>query len=754
MTQSINDANAQTAGDNGIGGGGVTRRQFIGSMAALTLGISLRTGTVFAAPNDVMHAPGAAGFEPNAFIRIGGDGRVTVVSSYLEMGQGTFTGIATLAAEELDVDLTQIEVIAAPADASRFMNPVLAKRGYQVQGTGGSTAMAGAWSQMRQAAATARAMLVSAAAKRWKVEPGSLVVEHGTIVHAASGQRAGYGAFVTDAARQPVPANAPLKVSAAFRLIGQPTTRRVDIPAKVNGSAVYTQDIKLPGMLVAVVAHPPRLWGKVRQIDATKAKAIPGVIAVVPFDGDENVQGGVAVLAKNTWIARQGRDALSITWDDTHALSLGTQEQSRQYRALADTPGPTALKRGTVLDTAPDGGKVIEAVYELPYLAHAAMEPMNCLVHLHADKCEIWNGEQWHTADQHAAAQELGFKPEQIAITQLYAGGSFGRRANPRSDYVREAVRIARAARAQGIDAPVKMVWMREDDMRAAQYRPMTLHKLKIVVDRAGKLVSWHQVLVGQSFTKPKTADAIDRSLVEGATSVRYEIPNLQIDQRIPADIAVPTQWMRSVGHTHAAFVHETLIDEAARAAGTDPYLYRRAMLASHPRERAVLDLAASQAQWRAPLKAGAAGERRGRGIAFQVAFNTYVAQVAEVTVRADGSFSVDRVVCAVDCGVAINPDVIASQMEGGIGFGLSFLRQAIHLENGHVVEGNFNDYPVLRMNGMPRVEVHIVPSHEAPTGVGEPGVPPAAPAVVNALTMATGIQIRTLPLGDAIRAS
>ncbi|WP_429492713.1 molybdopterin cofactor-binding domain-containing protein [Paraburkholderia sp. RAU6.4a] len=730
--------------------GGVNRRQFLAGMTALTLTISFRSGTVLAAPKGVVPET----FEPNAFIRISADGRVTVVSSYLEMGQGTFTGIATLAADELDVDPQHVDVVAAPADASRYTNPVLAKRGYAVQGTGGSSAMAGAWSQMRQAAATARAMLVSTAAKRWKVEQGSLTVENGTIIHVASGRRAGYGAFVADASREPVPTNVAVKQARAFRLIGQPTTRRVDVPAKVDGSAIYTQDIKLPGMLVAVVAHPPRLWAKVRYVDASKAKAIPGVVAVVQLDGDDNVQAGVAVLAKNTWVARQGRDALSITWDDTHALSLGSDALSKQYRALADTPGPTAMMHGTVLEKAPDGGKLIEAVYEQPYLAHAAMEPMNCVVYLHADRCEIWNGEQWHTADQHAVAQELGFKPGQVTITQLYAGGSFGRRANPRSDYVREAVRIARATRAQGIDAPVKMVWMREDDMRATQYRPMTVHKVRIVVDRSGKLVSWHQVIVGQSFTKPKTPDAIDRGLVEGATSIRYDIPNIRIDQHIPDNVAVPTQWLRSVGHTHAAFVNETMIDEAARAAGQDPYRFRCSMLVSRPRERAVLDLAADKAGWQAPLRAGAVGERRGRGIAFQFAFGTYVAQIAEVTVKSDGSFSVDRIVCAVDCGFAINPNVIAAQMEGGIGFGLSFLRQAIRLDNGRILEGNFNDYPVLRMNGMPRIEVHIAPSHEAPTGVGEPGVPPAVPAVVNALAMATGTVIRTLPLGDAISAS
>jgi isoquinoline 1-oxidoreductase/isoquinoline 1-oxidoreductase beta subunit len=720
-------------------------------MAGLTLAISFGGGIAVAAspkrPQDVS-------FEPNAFIRIGADGSVTVVSSYLEMGQGTFTGIATLAADELDVSMDKVQVVAAPADAARYLNPVLAKHGYKVQGTGGSTAMAGAWNQMREAAAAARMMLLAAAAKRWKVDASTLKVEDGVIIHTQSDRRAGYGDFVEDAAHEPVPANVSLKPATAFRLIGQQKSRRVDVPAKVNGSAIYTQDIKLPGMLVAVIAHPPRLWARVHQIDATKAKAIPGVVAVLEIPGDDEVQGGVAVLAHNTWIARQGRDALTINWDETHALSLDSKDIFEQFRTLADKPGIVAAKRGTPFGEAPSGGRVIEAVYEQPYLAHATMEPMNCLVHLHDDRCEIWNGEQWHTADQTAAAKELGYQPGQVSITQLYAGGSFGRRANPRSDYVREAVRIARIARIHGITSPVKMVWMREDDMRAAQYRPLTVHKVKLALDNSGNLVSWAQTVVGQSFSKRKSPNAIDHSLLEGSEDIPYDIPNFSVTQHNPDNVRVPTQWLRSVGHTHAAFVGETLMDEAARAAKRDPYQFRRAMLSKQLRHRAVLDLAAEKANWLAPLPPSSTGARRGRGIALQRAFGTHVAQVAEVTVQKDGSFTVDRVVCAVDCGVVINPDIVRAQAEGGIGFGLSFLRQAITLDRGRVQQGNFNDYPVLRLNGMPTVEVHIVTSTEPPTGIGEPCVPPIAPAVANAIAAATGTSIRSLPLTDDIRLS
>lgn len=725
----------------------LSRRQFLGGMAAFTLAVGFPGGLAVAASLD----PAKLAFTPNAFIRVGADGTITVVSAYLEMGQGTFTGLATLAAEELDVPMDRVTVVPAEADAKRYVNPKFASFGWTIQATGGSTSMAGAWTQMREAAAAARAMLLSAAAKKWKVDASTLRVEDGVIVHAPSGRRAGYGQFVADAAREPVPARVVVKQPADFKLIGRPKTRRVDIPAKVNGSAIYTQDIKLPDMLVAVVAHPPRLWGKVRHVDASKARAIPGVVAVVQVPGDDDIQGGVAVLARNTWVARQGRDALKITWDDSRAFALSSDDIVRQFRAQADQPGVIAKQRGTVLSGAPSGGKYLEAVYEQPYLAHATMEPLNCLVHLHADRCEIWNGEQWHTGDQMFAAKELGLKPEQVTINQLYAGGSFGRRANPDSDYVREAVRIARAARAQGITAPIKLVWMREDDMRAGYYRPLTVHKVRVALDKSGNLVSWNHDVVGQSFMKLPSPASVDPVLVEGSADIPYAIPNFKVTQHAPK-LAVKTQWMRSVGHTHAAFVGETMMDEAARAAGKDPYQFRRALLADKPRHRGVLDLAAQKAGWSAPLAAGAPGTRRGRGIALQFAFGTYVAQVAEVTVAPDGAFTVDRVVCAVDCGAVINPDIVAAQAEGGIGFGLTFLRAAITIDKGRVKQGNFNDYPVLRMSGMPPVEVYTVPSKEAPTGIGEPGVPPIAPAVANALAAATGATLRSLPLGDTLR--
>jgi isoquinoline 1-oxidoreductase/isoquinoline 1-oxidoreductase beta subunit len=735
-----------------------SRRQFLGGLGALTLvfgaGGIAQAANPAATPLPGPAPSGAAPFAPNGFIRVGADGQVTVLSSYLEMGQGTFTGLATLAAEELDVAPDQVRVIAAPADASLYANPVFAKMGMRIQGTGGSSAMAGAWTQMREAAATARAMLVAAAAQQWGVAPSALTVASGVVTDPATGRHATYGDLAAAASALPVPTTVVLKAPAAFTLIGRTGVKRVDVPEKVNGTAIYTQDIKLPGMLVAVIAHPPRLWARPQTVDATAARAIPGVVAVVEVPGDDEVQGGVAVLARNTWVARQGRDALRITWDDTNALALSSHEIESRFRKLADQPGLVAVDRGHVVATAPAGGKLIEAVFAQPYLSHAPMEPMNCVVHAQPGRCDIWNGEQFPTVDQLHVAAELGLKPDQVFITQLYAGGSFGRRANPKSDYVREAARVAKAAAAQGISVPIKLVWMREDDMRAAQYRPLTVHKVVAAVDADGTLVSWHQRVVGQSFMPGVAPGKLDDSLVEGAADMPYAIPNFRVEQHNPGDIAVPTQWLRSVGHTHSAVAGETMIDRAARAAGKDPYQFRRAMLAHGSRDLGVLDLVAEKSGWSTPLAQGAPGEKRGRGIALQQSFGTYVAQVSEVTVRPDGTFSVDRVVCAVDCGLPVNPEIIATQMEGGIGFGLSFLRQAITLEGGKVTQGNFNDYPVLRMSGMPLVEVHIVPSAEVPTGVGEPGVPPAAPSVLNAIAAATGVAVDTLPLGDAVRLS
>ncbi len=727
----------------------VSRRGFLQGIGGLTLGLQLLPGlskTATAAPTS---------WTPNAFLRIGTDNTVTVIAKHLEMGQGSYTGLATLVAEELGADWDKVFVEGAPADVKLYANPAMG-----VQGTGGSTAMASSFEQMRHAGATAKAMIVSAAAARWNVSADTIAVKRNMVTHSASRRSATFGELAEDAAKQAVPQNVRLKDAKDFELIGKPRLARKDSAAKTDGSAIFTQDFKLPGMLVAVVAHPTRFGATVKSFDATKAKAVPGVVDVVKFDAaDSHGFCGVAVLAKNTWAARQGRDVLEVQWDDTHAFKLSSEEVLAQYKAAAKTEGLIAGKKGDVGAALANPARLIEAEYEFPYLAHAAMEPLNCLVKLSADRCEIWNGEQWQTGDQGLVAQFLGLKPQQVFLMQLYAGGSFGRRANPFSDYVLESVAIAKAAREKGLDVPVKMVWTREDDMRGGYYRPMNVHRARVALDGDGKLVAWHERIVGQSIMKGTAFEAfmvkngVDPTSVEGAADLPYDCANLQVELHTPATAGVPIQWWRSVGHSLTGFSTEGLIDEAAIAAGKDPLAFRLGLLSKYPRHRTVLQLAAEKAGWGKPMKQGPNGEKRGRGIAVHESFNTFVAHVAEVTVKGDGSLKVDRVVCAVDCGVAINPDVIKSQMEGGIGFGLAAaLHGEITFTDGAVQQGNFDRYQVLRMNEMPVVEVHIVPSTEKPTGVGEPGVPPVAPAVANAIFAATDKRIRKLPIGNQLK--
>lgn len=719
----------------------VSRRHFLQAGIGLTLAIYLPLGRA-ASP---AAKPGKAGsaaamsetFEPNAFVRIGEDNLVTVIVKHLEMGQGTYTGLPTLVAEELDADWSQIKVEGAPADAKLYNNLFWGP----TQGTGGSTAIANSFEQMRKAGASARAMLVAAAAAEWQVPADSIQVKKGVVSHAASNRKASFGDLAAKAAAQEVPAEVKLKNPKDFVYIGKNVARK-DSKAKINGTAQFTQDVRLPGMLTAVVAHAPRFGAKLKSFDGARAKAVKGVVDVVA------IPTGVAVLAKDFWSAKKGRDLLTVAWDESQAFKLGTDEIFSQYRILAHTPGAVAHRTGDAEKSIGRAAKRLEASFEFPYLAHAAMEPLDCVVKLDRDSCEVWNGDQSQTADQNAIAQATGLKPEQVKINTLYAGGSFGRRANPDSDYVLEAVHIAKAI---GGKAPVKMVWTREDDMRAGWYRPLFYHTLRAGLDADGNLVGWQHRLVGQSiitgtpFEGAMLKDGVDATSVEGAANLPYAIPNMLVDLHSPK-LPVPVQWWRSVGSTHTAFSTEVFIDEVAHAAGKDPYQFRRGLLKDHPHHRGVLELAAQKSGWDKALPQRD-GVRRGRGIALHESFNTYIAEVAEVTVQPDGSFSVDRVVCAVDCGMAINPSIIRAQMEGGIGFGLTAaLYGAITLKEGRVEQSNFNDYPLLRMHEMPRVEVHIVPSVANPTGVGEPGVPPIAPAVANALFAATGKRLRKLP--------
>ncbi|MBV8657902.1 MAG: xanthine dehydrogenase family protein molybdopterin-binding subunit [Burkholderiales bacterium] len=677
--------------------------------------------------------------EANAFVRIASDNSVTVIAKHVEMGQGTYTGLATILAEELDADWAQVKVEGAPADAKRYNN----LNWGPVQGTGGSSAMANSWMQMRQAGATARALLVNAAAQQWKIPADQIVVSKGVVSDKAGKHHAHFGELVAVASTLEVPKDVKLKDPKDFTLVGKHAPRK-DSADKTTGRAKFTQDVQFPGLLTAVVAHPPRFGAKVKSFDATAAKQVRGVVDVVA------IETGVAVLAKGYWQAHKGREALKVDWDESGAMAQGSPELIAEYTALLDQPGAAATSKGDAAGAIKGAAKTLHADYHFPYLAHASMEPMNCVIHQTAAGAEVWNGEQFQTVDQGAIAATLGLKPEAVKINMLYAGGSFGRRANPNCDYVVECARIVKAI---GGRAPVKLVWAREDDMRAGYYRPLYVHRLEAGLDANGQLVGWQHRIVGQSILSGTPFEAfgvkngIDGTSVEGAADLPYSVPNLQVELHTPKK-QVPVQWWRSVGHTHTGFSTETFVDELAAMAGKDPVAYRLAMLEHHPRHAGVLRLAAEKAGWDKPLAPGKAGGKRGRGVAVVESFNSYVAEVAEVTVKADGSFHVDRVVCAVDCGVAINPDIIRAQMEGGIGYALSaVLYGSITLNQGAPEQSNFHQYQVLRINEMPKVEVHIVQSAEAPTGVGEPGVPPLAPAVANAIAAATGKRLRDMPL-------
>jgi isoquinoline 1-oxidoreductase beta subunit len=706
------------------------RRRFLQGAAAATAGLTIGfhwagNSRAEAATNDVL--------APNAFVRVAPDNTVTVIIKHVEMGQGTYTGLATIVAEELDADWSQVRAESAPADATRYNN---FKFG-QMQGTGGSTAVANSWDQLRQAGATARAMLVAAAAADWNVPAPEITVERGVLKHAASGRSASFGALAAKAAAQPVPASVSVKDPRDFRLIGH-YVPRLDTPAKTDGTAQFALDVVLPEMLTTVIQRPPLFGATVRSLDPAAAKAVPGVIEVV------QVPAGVAVVGKTYWAALQGRNALKIEWDDGAAEKRSTSELMIAYEELANSSGVTARRDGDADAALGSAAKRLKASFRFPYLAHAPMEPLTCVVRLTGEACEIWAGDQFQTVDQMNAAKAGGLEPEQVTIQTLYAGGSFGRRANTVSDYIVEAVSVAKALGANG--KPVKLIWTREDDIRGGRYRPMYFHAIEAGLDGDGALLAWRHRIVGQSilegtpFAAVMVKEGVDETSVEGASTLPYAIPNLGVELHT-TQVGVPVLWWRSVGSTHTAYATEVFLDEVAHAAGKDPVALRQALL-TDARHLGVLNLAAEKAGWGRPLPAG-----KGRGIALHKSFGTYVAQVAEVSVAADGKIKVDRVVCAVDCGIPINPDVIKAQMEGGIGFGLgAVLYSAITLKAGKVEQSNFHDYQVLRIEDMPAVEVHIVPSTKHPTGVGEPGVPPIGPALSNAVFAASGKRIRTLP--------
>ena len=674
--------------------------------------------------------PAKKDFEANAFVRIAPDNTVTVIIKHLEMGQGVYTGLPTIVAEELDADWSQMRAESAPANAELYKNLA-----FGMQGTGGSTAIANSYDQLRKAGATARAMLVEAAAKEWKVPAADIVVKKGVISHASSNHTATFGQMAEKAAALTPPVDVKLKDPKDFTLIGT-VVPRMDNVAKTTGTAIFALDIVRPGMVYASIAHPPRFGGTMKRVDDTAAKKIKGVIAVVP------ISTGVAVVADSFWTAKRARDALQITWDDSKAEKRGTAELTAEYKALAKTPGQSARKEGNAAEAMKKAAKTVDTEFEFPFLAHAPMEPLDATIEFKDGACEVWAGSQFQTVDQGNVAKALGIKPEQVTIHTLLAGGSFGRRANFTSDYITEAAEIAKSL-PNG--TPVKLIWTREDDIKGGKYRPMYVHSMKAGLDDKGKVIAWTHRIVGQSIMKGTPFQgqpgSVDATSVEGAANLPYDLPNIDVEIHT-TDIGVPILWWRSVGSTHNSYATEVFTDMVAKAAGKDPYAFRQALLDKHPRHKAVLDLAAQKAGWGSALPKDTA-----RGIAVAEAFGSFVAQVAEVSRDAKGKIKVERIVCAVDCGVAINPDMIRAQMEGGIGYGLgAIMKGAITLKDGVVEQSNFDSYDVLRIDEMPKVEVYIVSSGTAPTGVGEPGVPPVGPAVANAIFALTGKPITQLP--------
>ncbi len=677
----------------------------------------------------------AAAFTPNAFLRVGNDDSVTVLLAHSEMGQGIWTGLAMLVAEELDADWSKIKVEHAPA-APAYGSAVFGG----LQGTGGSTSTWSEFDRYRQAGATARAMLVQAAAQRFGVAPATIRTENGEAI--AGNQRVRYGELADAAGKlqAPDPASLKLKDPKDWKIIGKPT-KRLDTPEKISGRAQFGMDVQFEGLLTAVVARAPVFGGKLKSVDATAAKAVAGVRQVV------QVPSGVAVIADHYWAAKLGRDALKIDWDLGEYAGLDSDQLRGEFQKLAAMQGDTAAQAGDVSSALGQATTTIEAEYAVPYLAHTPMEPLNCTVKIGPDTCEIWTGTQFQTIDQQISAQITGLKPEQVKIHTMFLGGGFGRRATPTSDFVAEAVQVAKAA-----GAPVKTVWAREDDVHGGYYRSAFLHRARIGLDEQGLPSAWEQVIVGQSlaagtpFEAMLVHEGIDHTSVEGAADSPYlkAIANHHVSLHSPKT-GIPVLWWRSVGHSHSAFVMESLVDELAHAAGKDPVEYRRLLLKNHPRHLGVLNLAAEKAGWGTPLPKG-----RARGVAVHASFGSYVAQVAEVSIEND-AIRVHRVVCAVDCGVAVNPESIAAQMESGVAFGLSAaLHSKLTFKEGRVQQSNFHDFKVLRLNEMPVVETHILPSTDKMGGIGETAVPPTAPAVANAVFALTNQRLRELPLQTA----
>jgi isoquinoline 1-oxidoreductase beta subunit len=707
----------------------LSRRGFLQAGAVAGGGLMLSLSLPFAKRD----AEAADSFAPNAFIRIGGDGQVVLTMPYVEMGQGTYTSIPMLLAEELEVGLNQVQLEHAPANAKLYGNPLLGGE----QATGNSNAVRASWKPLRQAGAAARTMLVAAAAKRWNVDPASCRAQNGEVLHAASGRRAKYGELAADAASLPVPENLALKEPKDFKLIGTPA-KRLDTPAKVNGTAVYGIDVRPPGVKIATLAQSPVFGGRVKSVDDAAAKAVKGVRQIVRLDD------AVAVVADHMGAAKKGLAALKIEWDEGPHAKLNMD-------AIVGELEQATLKPGAVAQTIGDTDKAlagavtkVEAVYQVPFLAHATMEPMNCTVHMRPDACEIWLCSQVMARAHAAAAKAADLPLDKVVLHNHLLGGGFGRRLE--TDYVVRAVAIARQ-----VDGPVKVVWTREEDIQHDMYRPYWLDRMTGGLDANGKPVAWHHRFAGSSvmsrWAPPFFNNGLDPDTTEGAIDLVYALPNMHVEYKQVEPPGIPTAFWRSVGPSHNVFITESFIDELAAAAKQDPVAYRLALLDKTPRAKAVLALAAEKAGWGQPLP-----KQVGRGVSLQFAFASYMAHIAEVEIGKNGAVRVRRVVCAVDCGTPVNPDTIRAQVQSGIIFGITAaLYGKITVKNGRVEQTNFDSYQMLRMNEAPAIEVHIVQNNEPPGGIGETGTSCIPAAVTNAIFAATGKRLRQLPVDASV---
>jgi isoquinoline 1-oxidoreductase beta subunit len=709
---------------------GLSRRTF------LKVGVAAGGGFVlgFGLPTFLGEAmaAGQGEFEPNAFIRIGRDGSATLTMPYVEMGQGTYTSIPMLIAEELEVDLSQVRLEHAPANEKLYGNPLLGG----LQATGNSNAVRASWRPLREAGAGARTMLIAAAAKRWNVDPASCSAEHGEVVHKASARKIKYGALVDDAAQIPVPEKVALKSPEQFKLIGTPA-KRLDTATKVNGKAVYGIDVRPPGVKIATLAQSPVFGGRLKSVDDTAAKKVKGVRQIVRLDD------AVAVVADHMGAAKKGLAALVIQWDDGPNARVDTAQIVAELEKASLKSGAVAQNIGDVEKAMAGAVTRVEATYRLPFLAHATMEPMNCTAHVRKDGCEVWIGTQVMARVQAAAAKITGLPLDKVVVHNHLLGGGFGRRL--------EVDAVIRAAQiGMHVDGPVKVVWTREEDIQHDMYRPMWFDRFSAGLDANGMPIAWNHRFAGSSvlarWAPPFFKNGLDGDTTEGAIDLAYALPNMHVEYVQVEPPGIPTAFWRSVGPSHNVFVVESFMDELAAAAKQDPVAYRRALLDKSPRARGVLDLAAQKASWGQPLPKGV-----GRGVSLQHAFASYLAHVVEVEVSTDGTVRVRRVVSAMDCGIPVNPDTIRAQIQSGVIFGITAaLYGEITLKDGRVEQTNFDTYQILRMNEAPIIDVHIVQSTESPGGIGETGTSSIMPAVANAIFAATGKRLHKLPVDPA----